>query len=59
MGTMNRAAFETLIADDIEWLMQQRASLERSHILSILRDCARLYYPQTSEAPAERPKEDA
>lgn len=34
---LTRAAYEQLIAEDIEWLRQQPRSLERDHIELILR----------------------
>lgn len=34
---MNRAAYERLIAEDIEWLLKQPRTLERAHIELILR----------------------
>ncbi len=54
--TMNRAAFESLIADDVSWLVQQTPSLERQHIAQLLKDAPRLYYPAPAPAvpaPAE------
>ncbi len=34
---LNRAGYEKLIAEDIEWLMKQPRTLEREHILCVLR----------------------
>lgn len=33
---LNRAAFQRLIDEDIEWLLRQPATLEREHIQAIL-----------------------
>ena len=44
MGTLNRAAYERLIAEDIAWLEAQPRTLERDHVVAVLRDSARLYY---------------
>lgn len=40
-----RSAFEKLINENIEWLMSNtNHSLEREHILAILRDCPNWIY---------------
>jgi hypothetical protein len=41
---LTRAEFIDLVNGDIEWLAQQPCSLEREHVLMILRDAPRLYY---------------
>lgn len=41
---LNREAFERLIAENIAWTEAQPRSLERDHLVAILRDSARLYY---------------
>ena len=39
MGMMiNREAYQKLIDEDIEWLMKQPRSLERDHIVSVLKN---------------------
>jgi len=41
MGTtLNRDAYERLIAEDLEWLLKQPRTLERDHIESIVRRSA-------------------
>jgi hypothetical protein len=45
-GKLTRRSYEELIAGDIEWLMQQPNTLERSHILVILRASADREYGQ-------------
>ena len=42
--TLNRTAYEELIAEDLEWLMKQPRSLEREHIAMILKQDAELRY---------------
>lgn len=37
---MNRDAYERLIAEDLEWLLQQPRTLERDHVESIVRRSA-------------------
>ncbi len=43
--TLNRRAYETLISEDIEWLIKQPRTLERDHIEHVLRDSPRRMYP--------------
>lgn len=44
---LNLAAYERLIEEDIEWLMQNtKPSLERDHIIVVLEDIKRFYYKQ-------------
>ncbi len=46
MGTtLNRSAYEKLVAEDIEWLLRQPRTLERDHIEQILRDSPQRLYP--------------
>lgn len=40
---LNRAAFLNLLDQDIEWLLKQPATLEREHIIEVLRMQAKLY----------------
>ena len=42
---LTRVAFEDLVAGDVGWLMQQPRTLERDHILEILRGCVDHHYP--------------
>lgn len=41
---LTQDAFKNLVDGDIEWLERQPRTLEREHILMILRDAVRLYY---------------
>jgi hypothetical protein len=43
-STLNRQAYEQLIAEDLEWLLKQPRSLERDHIEAILRSSAERNY---------------
>jgi hypothetical protein len=46
MGTtMNRWAYEKVVAEDIAWLLIQPRTLERDHIEQVLRDSPRHLYP--------------
>lgn len=36
-GTLTRSAYEVLIKEDIEWLLKQPRSLERDHIITVLK----------------------
>lgn len=49
--TMNRSAFEKLIAENLDWLLKQERTLERNHIEAILRDAANKYYPVKFRVP--------
>lgn len=42
---LNRQAYETLIKEDIEWLLKQGRSLEREHIECVLANSADCIYP--------------
>lgn len=47
MGTkMNRGAFQRLVDENIEWLLEQQRSLERDHIKVILDVITDLQYPK-------------
>lgn len=50
MGTtLNRAAFEKLIQEDLDWLAKQPKSLERDHIWYLLQAASHVYYgPQVN-----------
>ena len=54
-GPVTRAAFERLIAEDVAWLRQQPATLERDHILQILERAVEMYYPPPPTGPDGRP----
>lgn len=41
---LNRSAYEQLVREDIEWLEKQPRTLEREHILAIVKDSSLLYY---------------
>lgn len=45
-NTMNRDAFRRIVAEDIEWLERQPDSLEKSHIMHVLRDAPSRYYDE-------------
>ena len=46
---LNRHAYEQLIREDIEWLMHQPPSLEREHILAVLRCSPDREYPREGD----------
>lgn len=41
---LTRAEYEKLVAQNIEWLEKQPQSLERDHIIEIVKDSPRVYY---------------
>ncbi len=43
---LNRAAYERLIEEDIEILMELPDSLERQHAIGVLRESVGLYYDE-------------
>ena len=44
MGMINKEAYQKLIDDDIEWLLKQPRSLERDHIVSVLKNSVERLY---------------
>jgi hypothetical protein len=61
MSTLNGDAFERMCAEDAEWLerIHPGNSLEKEHILSILRTCRRYYYSPSHVWDAEHLAEAA
>lgn len=53
---LNRESFEKLISEDLEWLMNQPRTLEREHVIQIVRDCVDMYYPRPFHAEFEKPQ---
>lgn len=41
---INREAFEKLVKEDIDWLLTMPDTLERGHIISVLRNTPDLIY---------------
>ena len=41
---VNREAYQKLIDEDIEWLLKQPRSLERGHIVNVLKNCVEWVY---------------
>lgn len=51
-GKLTRDAYRRLIEEDLEWLMQQPPTLERSHIARIVRASERYEYgPEKDSGP--------
>ncbi len=48
-STMNKSAFEKLMAENIEWLNQQPRTLERDHIIDVCRSAPDMYYGKRNE----------
>ena len=45
MGMMvNREAYQKLIDEDVEWLLKQPRTLERDHIVSVLKNSVERLY---------------
>jgi hypothetical protein len=51
-GKLNRAGYEQLIAGDQAWLQRQPRTLERDHIMEIVKDSVRAYYDPPGDCPA-------
>lgn len=50
MGTkLNKNGYSKLIAEDIEWLLDQPRSLERDHIHDVLKESINLIYDNAKE----------
>ena len=48
---VNREAYQKLIDEDIEWILKQPRTLERDHIVSVLKNSVeRLYGKKMDEA---------
>lgn len=50
MSEINRAAYERLTAEDLVWLEQQPRTLERDHVIEIVRNSAEMYYGNCNRA---------
>jgi predicted chitinase len=44
-GKLNQHAYERLVAEDIAWLEKQPRTLEREHVIGIVRESVAFYYP--------------
>ena len=56
MGTtLNRKGYEKLITEDLDWLMMQPRSLERDHIIDVLKASVDLLYdPQQKDSAGKK-----
>jgi hypothetical protein len=52
IGRMNRASYERMIAENIEWLEQQPRTLERDHVIAIVKASADHEYGAGTPEPA-------
>lgn len=50
---LNKAAYEQLIKEDVEWLRQQPRTLERHHIEQVLLSSVDCYYPPRAYQDAD------
>lgn len=48
-GKVTRAAFQQLIAENVAWLEAQPRTLEREHIIEIVRESERYYYEDAQD----------
>lgn len=46
VGKMNKASFEKLVEENLAWLQSMPHSVERSHIIMIVKDSPTHYYPE-------------
>lgn len=46
--TLNKSAYTKLIEEDIEWLLKQPRTLEREHIVAVLKESVESFYPLKS-----------
>lgn len=48
--SLNKNGYEALIKGDIEWIKKNtKKSLERNHIIAVLRNSVKMYYPDSLE----------
>lgn len=47
MTRINRAAFERMIWEDLQWLLQHPRTLERDHIALLLKQSVDIHYPRS------------
>ncbi len=54
--TLNKKSYEQLIEEDRQWLfLNTKRSLERDHIVEIIRDSVQHYYPDKAQPPTSDP----
>lgn len=49
--TLNKSAYTQLIEEDIDWLLKQPRTLEREHIVAVLRESIESFYPPKEYIP--------
>lgn len=47
--TLNKSAYARLIEEDIEWLLKQPKTLEREHIVAVLKESIDSFYRPSKE----------
>ncbi len=52
---LNREAYERLIAEDIAWLESMPRTLERDHVIEIVKSSPRFQYETTGPSPEPWP----
>jgi hypothetical protein len=55
---LNRAAYEKLVAEDVAWLELQPRTLERDHIIMIVKQSTDLYYAEPLPCRGSTPVRD-
>ena len=58
-GKLTRAVYQKLIAEDIFWLEQKPRTLERDHIISVMRESERYYYDEAQDEAIRAARERA
>jgi hypothetical protein len=58
-GKLTRIAYRQLIAEDIQWLESHPRTLERDHIISIVRESERYYYEDAQDEVVREAREQA
>lgn len=51
---LNRAAYQQLVDEDLEWLSKQPRTLEREHVIQIVRQSVDREYPEHDPAELDR-----
>lgn len=52
-GTITRAAYQQLVDEDICWLERQPRTLERDHVIDIVRHSVEVYYGELRDLRAQ------
>lgn len=49
--TLNKSAYTKLIEEDIDWVLKQPRTLERDHVVAVLKESIESFYPSKEYIP--------